>query len=312
MRPLILLTGSSGQVGYELERLLPSVGEVRAFDREHLDLLKVDDIRRTIRTIRPDLIVNAAAYTAVDKAESDMATARAINADAPRVMAEEARNIGATLVHYSTDYVFDGLKKSPYVEDDPPNPVSVYGAMKLAGEQAIRETGVSHLILRTAWVYSTRGRNFLLTILRLAAQREELRIVQDQIGAPTWCREIARATTSILKSLIARSEGTLALPATSATYHMTASGTTTWHDFAVAIVDEASRASENLSWLASATGAQPLAVRRILPISSEQYPTPARRPPYSVLSNSLLNHTFGISLPDWREQLHSTFVDEAQ
>jgi dTDP-4-dehydrorhamnose reductase len=309
MKPRILLTGKNGQVGTELAIVLPELGEVIALDRQELDLSRPDDIRRTIREIRPSLIVNAAAYTAVDQAEKDEDVAQAINADAPALMAQEAARIGAGLVHYSTDYVFDGSKHSPYEENDPTNPVSVYGRTKLAGEQAIREAGLPHLIFRTAWIYGTRGRNFLLTILRLASQREELRIVRDQIGAPTWCREIARGTASVLGRLSQDGKGALSLPETGGVYHMTAAGVTTWYDFAEAILDEASHAPPNLSWLAAATGGRTLMARRITPITTAQYPTPARRPAYSVLSNTQLAQRFGVQLTDWRTQLHSAVTD---
>lgn len=188
----ILLTGKHGQVGNELAALLPRLGEVVAFDRHELDLAKPEQIRRAIRDTRPNVIVNAAAYTSVDLAEKQEAEARIINADAPALMAEEARRLDATLVHYSTDYVFNGAKDSPYNEDDPPNPINIYGETKLAGEQAIRDIGVPYLIFRTSWVYGTRGKNFLLRILRLATECEELRIVCDQVGAPTWSRDIAK------------------------------------------------------------------------------------------------------------------------
>src|SRR6202046_4163246 len=181
MKPKILLTGKNGQVGEELERLLPEVGEVVALGRQELDLSNPDGIPRTIRAVRPNLIVNAAAYTAVDQAEKEETAASEINSAAPAIMAEEAKKVGASLVHYSTDYVFDGLKGNPYVEDDPTGPISVYGTTKLVGEQAIRASGVPHLIFRTSWVYATRGRNFLLTILRLARSRGELKIVYDAI-----------------------------------------------------------------------------------------------------------------------------------
>jgi dTDP-4-dehydrorhamnose reductase len=307
MSAKILLTGKNGQVGAELAMVLPRLGEVIALDRQRLDLAKPDDIRRAIREARPQIIVNAAAYTAVDQAETDQATARTINADAPAVIAEEAKKIGASIVHYSTDYVFDGKKRSPYDENDPPNPASVYGKTKLAGELAIRESGAPHLIFRTAWVYATRGRNFLLTILRLASQREELRIVHDQIGAPTWCREIARATTSILDHLSRDGQGVPSFPQVSRTYHMTAGGIASWCDFAQVILAEASKAPPNLPWLAAATGGRPLLARRVVPITTAEYPTPARRPAYSVLSNARLSATFGVQLPEWREQLHSAF-----
>jgi len=303
----ILLTGKNGQVGSELLHLLPRVGEVFAFDRHQLDLAKSEEIRQVIRGIRPNLIVNAAAYTAVDQAEKEEALARAINADAPGLMAQEAKKIGASIVHYSTDYVFDGLKKSPYEETDPPNPVSVYGKTKLAGEIAIRDSGVPHLIFRTAWVYSTTGRNFLLTILRLASQREELRIVRDQVGAPTWCRDIASATTQILAALAAQGDHLPSLAAFAGSYHMTAGGVATWFDFAQAIVQNASKTSPAPQWLAAATQNRPLLVRDIVPTTTAEYPTPARRPAYSVLSNSLLIRTFGVHLPDWRTSLDCVF-----
>jgi dTDP-4-dehydrorhamnose reductase len=309
MKPRILLTGKNGQVGAELALVLPRLGEVVALDRQQLDLSRPDDIRRTIQEIRPALVVNAAAYTAVDQAEKEVAIAQTINADAPALMAQEAKKIGAGLVHYSTDYVFDGSKRSPYEESDPPSPVSVYGRTKLAGEQAIRDVGLPHLIFRTAWVYGTRGRNFLLTILRLASEREELRIVRDQIGTPTWSREIARGTVSVLGQLSKDRKGELSLPEISGVYHMTAAGVTTWYDFAEAILDEASHAPRNLSWLATATGGRALIAKRISPITTAEYPTPARRPAYSVLSNSRLAQRFGIELPNWRTQLHSAMID---
>lgn len=309
MKPKILLTGKDGQVGMELQRFLPQLGEVIALGRQELDLSKPDDLRRMIRTVRPNLIVNAAAYTAVDQAEKEEAIARAINADAPAMMAEEAKKIGAGLVHYSTDYVFDGSKNSPYEVTDPTNPLNVYGKTKLLGERAIQETGVPHLIFRTAWVYATRGRNFLLTILRLATQgSDELRIVSDQIGAPTLSREIALATAQILKQIYGRDDGLAYLTEMSGMYHMTAVGETNWYEFAKAILGEASRMPHSTPWFAAATGGRPFVARRIIPISTEQYPTPARRPAYSLLSNSHLTESFGVQLPEWRAQLHSVFV----
>lgn len=310
MKRKILLTGKTGQVGSELLHLLPRLGDVIAFDRQQLDLVKPDQIRSVIREVRPGLIVNAAAYTAVDRAEKEEALARSINSDAVALMAEEAKKIGASLIHYSTDYVFDGLKNSPYEEADSANPTSVYGKTKLAGEQAIRDSGVPYLIFRTAWVYSTSGRNFLLTILRFASQREELRIVHDQVGAPTWCREIATATTNLLASLVARSDQASRLEDFSGTYHMTAGGVASWYDFARAILDDASKVSPMPPWFAAATNDRPLLARRIIPITTAEYPTPARRPAYSVLSNSLLTKTFGIRLPEWRASLADAFQVE--
>lgn len=308
MKLRILLIGKTGQIGSDLATLLPRVGEVVAPDRRELNLANSTDISRVIREVRPDLIVNAAAYTAVDQAEKEEEIARAINTDAPAVMAKEAKKINAGMVHYSTDYVFDGAKNSPYVESDAPNPISVYGKTKLAGEQAIREAHVPHLILRTAWVYSTRGRNFLLTMLRIATQREELRVVQDQIGTPTWCREIASATVSILEKTSARWSNGGPNPKFNGTYHMTAAGSTSWHDFACAILEEATNAPIDREWFTSATQGRPILAKRIAPITTAEYPTAAARPPYSVLSNSLLNQSFSLQLPNWRTQLHSAFA----
>jgi len=310
MSAKILLIGQNGQVGYELRHFLAPLGDLASFDRHTLDLSSTKDVAQVIREIQPSIVVNAAAYTAVDKAESEEALAQAINAEAPRAMAEEAKKLGALLVHYSTDYVFDGTKTSPYEETDPTNPLSVYGRTKLEGEEAIREIGPAHLIFRTAWVYSTRGRNFLLTMLRLASDRKELRVVRDQIGAPTWCREIARATASVLRTLLHRGNSAEAFAASSATYHMTAAGATSWYEFAQEILKDARRAPPDLPWLAAATQGRQLIAETVAPITTDQYPTPARRPPYSVLSNALLNRTFGVNLPDWREQLHAAFGEQ--
>jgi dTDP-4-dehydrorhamnose reductase len=303
----ILLTGKRGQVGRELEHLLTRTGEVVALDRRQLDLARPDEIRRVIREVRPSLIVNAAAYTAVDTADQEEAVAQAINAVAPAVVAEEAKRIGAAVVHYSTDYVFDGSKRTPYREGDPTNPINVYGRTKLMGEQAIRESGVPHLILRTGWVYARQGRNFLLTILRLATQRQELRIVSDQAGAPTSSREIAWGTAQIVKKIFPPDPDHVAWLDVSGTYHMTAAGETNWYEFAKAILEEASQADQTAEWLAAATGGRPLIAERTVAIRTDEYPTPARRPAYSVLSNARLVQRFGVRLPDWRTQLHSFF-----
>jgi dTDP-4-dehydrorhamnose reductase len=310
MKARILLTGKDGQIGSALLRLLPKIGEVFAPGRHELDLADAENIRRVVRTIRPQLIVNAAAYTKVDAAESDEANARAVNADAPARLAEEAKKIGAAIVQYSTDYVFDGLKGAPYEETDSTNPISIYGKTKLAGELAIRESGAPYLILRTAWVYATHGRNFLLTILRLATEKEELKIVRDQIGAPTWSPEIAAATTRILAQVLGPSSALSAFSRVSGTYHLTAAGEATWCDFARAIIEEASRTPQRIPWFAAATGGRSLRARRIIPISTQQYPTAAARPSYSVLSNSLLTHTFDIQMQDWRTQLRGAFAVE--
>jgi dTDP-4-dehydrorhamnose reductase len=303
----ILLTGKKGQVGAELNTMLQRLGELSAFDRDSLDLANPSQIREAIRGTKPNIIVNAAAYTAVDQAEKEAALATAVNSDAPAVMAEEAKKSGALLLHYSTDYVFDGCKNSPYSEDDGTGPLGVYGESKLAGEEAVRQSGAAHLILRTAWVYGTRGRNFLLTILRLAAEREELRIVNDQFGAPTWSREIASATTAVLaKALKSCKGGDWEI---CGTYHLTAGGVTTWYGFAQRILDEAKQVSPEMQWFEEATKGRRLMTRRVIPITTAEYPLPARRPAYSVLSNLLLDKTFGVRLPEWQQQLHSAFAD---
>jgi dTDP-4-dehydrorhamnose reductase len=310
MKPVILLTGRNGQVGGELLRHLPQLGEVVAPGRDQLDLSKPDDIRRTILDVRPQLIINAAAYTAVNQAETDQATAQAINQEAPGLMAVEAKKIGATLLHYSTDYVFDGTKRVPYGETDSANPINIYGKTKFAGEQAIRSTGVPHLIFRTAWVYAKRGRNFLLTILRLATEQEELRIVSDQIGAPTCAADLAAATCKILAGISERNPAKLVFSEVGGTYHMSAAGQTTWYDFAQMILKEAGAAPHDLGWLAEATKGRQLIARHVIPISSEEFHSPSRRPSYSVLSNSRLNQAFGIALPDWQSQLQRCFASD--
>lgn len=289
----ILLTGRSGQVGYELERSLQGLGEIVAVDRARMDLANLDQVREVIRSVRPELIVNPAAYTAVDLAESEPELAIRVNAEAPAVMAEEAKKLGSALIHYSTDYVFDGAKTSAYVEDDVPNPQNVYGRSKLAGEQAIVASGVPHIVLRTSWVYGMRGRNFLRTVQRLAQERDELRIVADQFGAPTWCRTIADTTAHIVMRLqsVSSSAGNANIAeevwrSYSGTYHLTAQGRTSWHGFTQVIVDHLS------------TTKKPV----ITPITTSDYPLPARRPQNSVLSSDKLMRTF-CGLPDWQMAL---------
>lgn len=279
----ILLTGIGGQVGWELRRTLQPLGEVVACDRRMLDLADPDSIRGVLRDIRPALIVNPAAYTAVDKAESEAELAQAINGSAPGILAEEAKRLDALLVHYSTDYVFDGTKTAPYAEDDPTAPLGAYGRGKLAGEAAIRAAGCRHLIFRTCWVYGARGHNFLRTMLRLAREREALRVVDDQHGAPTWSRMIAETTTLALA--LARRDGQ------QGTYHLAAAGATSWHGFASAIV--AAACARGI--LDRATP-----VRRI---ASADFPTPARRPANSRLACTRLREDFGLQLPDWESQL---------
>jgi dTDP-4-dehydrorhamnose reductase len=284
----ILLTGINGQVGWELQRTLMTLGEVIPVGREVMDLASPDSIRTAIRKFEPHLIVNPAAYTAVDKAELEPELAQAINAVAPGIMAEEARRLGAAIVHYSTDYVFDGDRSTPYQETDATNPLGVYGKTKLEGEIAIQAVDVPHLILRTSWVYSRMGKNFLLTMLKLARQRQELRIVSDQIGAPTWNRAIAEVTAQILAQGIHNLSEFLR--DRSGIYHLSAGGVTSWHGFATAIFAADPQRSEQV-------------VTSVLPISTADYPTPARRPQYSLLDNTKLHDTFGLGLPNWQQSL---------
>jgi dTDP-4-dehydrorhamnose reductase len=297
--------GKNGQIGAELAGLLPRLGDLTALDHQQLDLSSPDHIRKAIREIQPQVIINAAAYTNVDLAETHEREAFAINTEAPGVVAEEAKRIGALLVHYSTDYVFDGTKSSPYEEDDKTNPISAYGRTKLGGEQAIQEVGPAHLIFRTAWVYGLTGRNFLLTVLRLATEREELRIVYDQLGAPTWSREIAKGTFAVLSKLASRSE--ITNPAANGIYHMTATGQVSWYDFAQAILSEASYLGPEVPWYKRVTGGRSLIARCVTPIRSAEYVTPAKRPAFSVLSTLKLREAFAEQLPPWRTQLREAF-----
>ena len=290
----ILLIGREGQVAWELRRTLACLGEVIALDRHtrplRVDLSDADTIRTSIHETKPGLIVNAAAYTAVDKAEQEEELAFRINAIAPGVMAEEAKKLGAGLIHYSTDYVFPGDATTPYSETDPTGPQNAYGRSKLAGEQAIAEVGGPHLILRTAWVYGARGRNFLLTMLKLMRERELLRVVDDQRGAPTWSRMIAETTAL----MIARSlQGRDFEPGEKAgIYHITSAGQTSWHEFAGEIRNQAMQSGLLTEQCAS-----------VQPIPSSAYPTPATRPAFSALNNDKLRNSFSISLPHWQEAL---------
>ena len=283
----ILLTGKSGQVGYELERSLQGLGEILTVDHHQMDLSDLKRVREVIRSIRPNLIVNPAAYTAVDMAENDVDLAMRINCDAPRVMAEEIKSIGGAMIHYSTDYVFDGSKDSSYTEEDDTCPVNSYGRSKLAGEQAITETGIPHLILRTSWIYGNRGKNFLQTILRLARERDELRIVGDQHGAPTWCRTIADSTAHLLVQAQCSRDPIEWFQSCSGIYHMTAQGQTTWHDFTKAIL-------ENLKMDKKIN---------LYQISTKEYPLPAVRPLNSVMSSNKFMEKF-CALPQWRQSLN--------
>jgi dTDP-4-dehydrorhamnose reductase len=279
----ILLLGKNGQLGWELQRSLAPLGELVALGRDGgalaADFSRPESLADTVRALRPDVIVNAAAYTAVDRAEEDTTTARTVNAVAPGLLARECRERGALLIHYSTDYVFDGSKAGAYVEEDAVAPLNAYGRTKLEGEQAIARAGGAHLILRTSWVYGPRGGNFLLTRLRAGATREELRVVDDQHGAPTSSLQLARLTRQLLAL------GRERLDAASGVYHATAAGETTWFGFAEAIF--AHRAKRP----------------RLVPIASSDWPTPARRPANSVLSSERLAATFGLRIAPWREGL---------
>jgi dTDP-4-dehydrorhamnose reductase len=292
----VLVTGAGGQVGAEVARELDGRADVVARARAELDLGDPASIRAGVRDARPDVIVNCAAYTAVDRAETDAEAARAVNAVGPGVLAEEAKSRGALLVHFSTDYVYDGAKRAPYVEADPVNPLSVYGATKLEGERAVAASGAAHLILRTSWVYGPRGRNFMFTMLRLGHERPELRVVADQRGAPTSSRALARLVREILDRNGDTDELTRAevdqVAAAGGIYHATAAGDTTWFGFAQAIFDEALRQGR-------LNGPPP----RLVAISTADYPTPARRPANSVMSNARLQAAFGVAIPDWREGL---------
>jgi dTDP-4-dehydrorhamnose reductase len=290
----ILLTGSNGQVGWELQRTLMTLGEVVCVGREafcsslRLDLSSPDTIRSVIREVKPNLIVNPAAYTAVDKAESEPELAMAVNGIAPGIIAEEAKLLGAAVIHYSTDYVFNGTKTTPYTEQDKSDPQNTYGRTKLAGEKAIQSVDVPHLILRTSWVYGARGKNFLLTMLKLSREREELRIVDDQLGAPTWSRMIAEATAQIIAQ--GRQDIIPFLTKNSGIYHLTSTGQTSWYHFAKTIFEFDPKAGEQK-------------IKTLSPITSNEYPTPAKRPALSSLDTSLISNQFGLSLPDWKQSL---------
>lgn len=286
----VLINGRHGQVSHELQRRLAAVGELIVLGRDQLDLAQPEQIRRQVQNIRPDLIINAAAHTAVDLAESEPQAAFAINAVAPGVLAEEALALDIPLIHYSTDYVFDGMKAGPYTEDDTPNPLGVYGKSKLAGEQAVRDVQGKHLILRTSWVYSTHGRNFLLTMQRLLQEKPELRVVADQIGAPTWAGTIANSTLALIERWQANEV------ADWGTYHLSAQGETSWFGFAQAI-GEALRQQ-----------GKPCAT--LIAIASSDYPTPAARPLNSRLDCSRLQRDWGVSQPDWQTALRECLTEQ--
>lgn len=286
----LLVTGASGQVGWELSRSLMPLGDVVAPDRSQCDFSRPELLPDLIRSLKPDVVVNAAAYTAVDKAEREEKLATTVNGTAVGVIAEESRKAGILLVHYSTDYVFDGVKQTPYSEDDAPHPINAYGRSKLAGDIALDQAGGSYVILRTSWVYARRKHNFVRTILRLAGKSKDLRVVDDQIGAPTWARNIADATALIVRAACQeREQGRFA----SGLFNLAAAGATSWHGFAKAILDEAQRHgllfAQQMPWLK--------------PIPSAEYPVPAARPKNSQLALERLSQRFGIALPDWKPAL---------
>ena len=281
----ILLIGKIGQVGWELRRTLAPMAKIVCVDFPEIDLTNGDSIRKWVCDTRPRIVVNAAAYTAVDKAESEPELAMKINGCAPGILAEEAKKTGALLVHYSTDYVFGGSKTTPYVESDSPDPLGVYGRTKLAGDEAVRAAGGAHLIFRLCWVYGARGQNFMLAMMRLAREKEKLRVVSDQVGCPTWSRMIAETTALALKQTAAAGEP----GAFTGTYHLASSDNTSWHGFAQAIVN-----------LMPGEGKK---CRSVEAIATAEYPTPTKRPAYSVLSCEKLKRTFGLQLPHWEESL---------
>jgi dTDP-4-dehydrorhamnose reductase len=280
----ILVTGRDGQVGWEVQRALQAIGDVVAVGRQQLDFADLDNVRERLDSIRPDVIVNSAAYTAVDKAETEEEVAFLVNARAPELMAGWAARNGAAMIHYSTDYVFSGNLDRPYTESDPTEPLSAYGRSKLAGERAVGLSGCAHAVLRTSWVYATRGRNFLRTMSRLAVERDELRVVNDQVGAPTWARSIAEATAALIARASAAAPTVAAgLRDRGGIFHVTCGGAATWYEFASEIVRRTQGAR----------------AARIVPISTAEYPTPARRPANSRLSCDKLEQAWQIRLPEW-------------
>ena len=288
----ILLAGGSGQLAQELQPILLSSGEVIAVDRTRLDLSQPESIRQAMAQIQPDLVVNAAAYTAVDKAENEPELAHAVNGIAPGIFAEECEKRGASLIHFSTDYVFDGSRGSAYLETDITNPLGTYGKSKLAGEEAIRQTGNRHLIIRTAWVYGNGGKgNFVKTMLRLGKEREEIRVVADQIGSPTWTGDLAAAVSQIIPQI---------KPEIFGTYQYTNSGVCSWYDFAIAIFEEAEKLGFTLK------------VQRVIPITTAEYPTPAKRPAFSVLSTVKISALLGTYPPHWRQGLRQMLAREVK
>lgn len=301
---VILVIGKDGQVGFELARSLGSCGNVIPVGRDRVDLADPDSIRRVMRDVRPDLIVNAAAYTAVDRAEAEPDLATAVNGLAPGVLAEEAKRLNAVLVHYSTDYVFDGTKGSPYSEEDATRPINAYGRSKLAGEHAIQETDVPHLILRTSWVYGRRGRNFMLTMLRLAKERQPIRVVNDQWGTPTSSASIAEMTAAILRRLcLGRPEFGERIQESSGVYHLSCAGQTTWFGFASRIFENAVNARVVMpEFLLDALPA-------LTPISTDEFPVRTPRPRNTVLRSGKLFRVFRLQMPHWESSLSDCMAD---
>lgn len=293
----ILLLGTNGQLGWELQRSLASLGQVKACGRKQADLENLENLQTTIRDYSPDLIVNAAAYTAVDKAESEPEQACRVNAVAVELLAVEAKRLDALLIHYSTDYIFDGKKPAPYIETDHPNALNIYGKTKLQGEQAILQSGCKHLIFRTSWVYASRGANFIKTMIRLAKEKDELSVVADQVGAPTHADLIADVTALILSQYQNVSEKEVSR--LHGIYHLTAAGETSWFDYARYIFQ-----------LAEQNGlALQVKETQVKPITSEAYPVPAERPENSRLNCKKLEHTFNLRLPDWRHHVHHAVIE---
>lgn len=295
--PVILLIGKNGQLGWELRRALQSVGRLIALDAPALNLCNADAIRDWVHRIQPLVIVNAAAYTDVDKAEQHSDLVHRVNAIAPRLLAEQAAEAGALMVHYSTDYVFDGRSDRPYREADPVNPLGVYGASKAAGDQGVAGSGADYLIFRTSWVYGARGCNFLLTMLKLARERETLRVVDDQIGVPTWSRTVAEVTASVLTWHLSAAEQVGGKHLLNRCYHLVSGGSTSWHGFARAIFTLASQRGDRL------------ALRRLDAIATADYSTAAVRPQYSVLSTEQITNNYGLWLPDWHDALELVMDD---
>jgi dTDP-4-dehydrorhamnose reductase len=290
----IVVVGRHGQIAWDLQNSLPAVGLVSAVGRPQIDLADPGSIRKVIREFEPTVLVNAAAYTAVDQAEAEPELAMKVNCEAPQIMAEEMKRLNGLFITYSSDYVFDGDKASPYTESDPPHPLNVYGASKLAGDRAVETAGGSYLVFRTSWVYAARGKNFLRTIMRLAKERDELRVVDDQVGAPTRSKDIAQATLEVLQQLAGKPGSPAeALGDRRGICNMTSRGSVSWYGFAVAIVEEMGRYVMNSD--------KPLAT--VIPISTRERPTPATRPGNSRLSNEKLRRMFGVELPDWRTSL---------